>query len=233
MVIEQILYSYDLYNCQIAQTVNLDGAGNTPSTKEQYVYDGDNMALVFDGQGNNLKERYLFGAQVDQVLAEEQGKVLWILTDSQGTVRDVVDSNGVVQNNLNYDSFGNITSETNPVKAFSYYVVLPPSPRICKNDMLPSKGRMIFMNKKFEFEFEDTSPSSSILFEYDELIDEKINVVLEKNIPVVYANKQALLSIAKTFIKLSMCDYANGFHIHFTKDLLGEEIEILRVTLEN
>jgi RHS repeat-associated protein len=68
---------------------------------------------VFDGQGN-LKERYLFGAQVDQVLAEEkQGNVLWMLADSQGTVRDVVDRNGVVQNHLSYDSFGNITNETN------------------------------------------------------------------------------------------------------------------------
>jgi RHS repeat-associated protein len=113
-VIEQVQYSYDLYDRRIAQTVDPDGAGATLSTTERYVYDGDNLALVFDGQGN-LKERYLFGTQVDQVLAEEkQGNVLWMLADSQGTVRDMVDNTGLVLNHLSYDSFGNITNETKP-----------------------------------------------------------------------------------------------------------------------
>jgi RHS repeat-associated protein len=113
-VVEQVQYSYDLYDRRLTQTVDPDGAGTAPTTTERYVYDGDNLALVFDGQGN-LKERYLFGAQVDQVLAAEtQGKVLWVLADSQGTVSDVVDNAGVVLNHLSYDSFGNITNETNP-----------------------------------------------------------------------------------------------------------------------
>jgi hypothetical protein len=111
---QQVQYSYYLYDRRIVQTTNPDGTGTAPAQTECYVYDGDNMALVFDGQGN-LKERYLFGAQVDQVLAAEtQGKVLWMLADSQGTVRDVVDNTGVVLNHLSYDSFGNITNETNP-----------------------------------------------------------------------------------------------------------------------
>jgi len=51
---------------------------------------------------------------VDQLFADEQagGEVLWALTDQLGTVRDLVDSTGTVVNHITYDSFGNVTSET-------------------------------------------------------------------------------------------------------------------------
>jgi RHS repeat-associated protein len=78
------------------------------------VYDGDNIALTFDETGTQT-HRYLFGPGVDQVLADEtQTSVNWALVDNLGTVRDVIDSNGVVLNHISYDSFGNVTSETNP-----------------------------------------------------------------------------------------------------------------------
>jgi RHS repeat-associated protein len=84
------------------------------------VYDGDNIALTFDGNGTPT-HRYLYGPGVDQVLADEtQTSVNWALVDNLGTVRDVIDSNGVVQDHISYDSFGNVTSETNPDVDFRY-----------------------------------------------------------------------------------------------------------------
>ncbi len=39
---------------------------------------------------------------------------MWTLADNQGTVHDLVDSTGTIQNHITYDSFGQITGETNP-----------------------------------------------------------------------------------------------------------------------
>jgi RHS repeat-associated protein len=41
------------------------------------------------------------------------GNILWTLVDNLGTVRDLVNSGGVVQNHRKYDSFGNLTSQSN------------------------------------------------------------------------------------------------------------------------
>ena len=70
--------------------------------------------MSFDGGGTQT-HRYFYGTDVDQVLADEnaQGRVLWALTDNQGTVKDLIDSAGVIQNHIVYDSFGKITNQTN------------------------------------------------------------------------------------------------------------------------
>jgi RHS repeat-associated protein len=41
------------------------------------------------------------------------GDLLWALADYQGSVRDIVDSQGNLLNHIVYDSFGNVRSETN------------------------------------------------------------------------------------------------------------------------
>jgi RHS repeat-associated protein len=60
--------------------------------------------------------RYLTGEAVDQVFAQEDGsgKLLWLLTDHLGTVRDLVDSSGTVVNHITYDSFGNVVAQSHP-----------------------------------------------------------------------------------------------------------------------
>jgi hypothetical protein len=70
----------------------------------------------------------VYGDAVDLVSADEQlpsgrigltsvsyttGNVLWLLFDQLGSVRDVVDSNGVIRQYLVFDSSGNRLSETN------------------------------------------------------------------------------------------------------------------------
>lgn len=89
------------------------------------------------------------------------------------------------------------------------------------------------MKKTFSYEFEDESDRSRMSFEYDEEIEEKISVIVEDGIPVIYGNKQAYLFLAKVFCKLSLGNYESGFHLHLNMDLGGDEPEILRVILDD
>jgi len=117
-------YYYDLENRWIGQTIDADGDG-TIDHQTCFVYDGNQIVLQFDsssslppgeGQGGggaitaaDLSHRYLWGAAVDQILADEQlsplppgegqgeggydlttpGPVVWPLADHLGTVRDL------------------------------------------------------------------------------------------------------------------------------------------------
>ncbi len=65
-----------------------------------------------------LTSQYLPGDKVDQLFAriDQNGTTLtpnWYVTDNQGSVRDMLDSNGVVKDSVTYGAFGNIISETN------------------------------------------------------------------------------------------------------------------------
>jgi RHS repeat-associated protein len=99
-------YNYDTYDQRIGKT--------TDTGTNRFVYgQNQNIALEFDGSGA-LTNRYLHGNSIDAIIADEaNGSVGWTLTDNLGTVRDVVDGTGARQNHIVYDSFGNVTSETN------------------------------------------------------------------------------------------------------------------------
>ncbi len=99
----------------------LQANGPAPATTERFVYDNEHIALVFDGNGE-LTHRYLHGPIIDQVLAEETqpGQVVWALADHQGTVRDLIDHSGVMLNHLTYDSFGQMTQQTNATTSFRF-----------------------------------------------------------------------------------------------------------------
>lgn len=68
----------------------------------------------------------LHGPGVDQIIASEDetiganGEVRWALADHEGTVRDVIDSAGSIENHIEYDSFGNITAESDDTVEFRY-----------------------------------------------------------------------------------------------------------------
>jgi RHS repeat-associated protein len=120
-VIKSASYKYDVYDQRISKTVDLDGAGVLAATTERYVYGSNqNIALEFDGNGS-LTHRYLFADGIDQIEADESnGSVLWGLVDHLGSVRDVVDNSGTVRNHISYDSFGNITAQTDSSVVFRY-----------------------------------------------------------------------------------------------------------------
>ncbi len=97
---------------------DIDDAGDEA---HQYVYDGGDIVLVFD-ENAELTNRYLHGPAVDQVLADEQygatnhddptedeGIVYWPLADNQGSVRQLVTSDGEQAARFEYDSFGQMT----------------------------------------------------------------------------------------------------------------------------
>ncbi len=119
--IEQIEYTYDALDRRLAKSVDLDGDGAAQPEIERYIYNGEHIYLVFDEQGNQT-QRFLHGEVVDQVFAQEDenGAVLWALTDNLGTVRDVIDSQGNVENHIVYDSFGNVVSETDANVEFRF-----------------------------------------------------------------------------------------------------------------
>jgi YD repeat-containing protein len=70
VVVRSSRYKYDVNDRRIAKTVDLDGVGTQVATTDRYVYDASHIALVFDGQGNQL-QRFLYGTRVDQVLVQE------------------------------------------------------------------------------------------------------------------------------------------------------------------
>ena len=113
-------YSYNAAGQMVTMSPN-----SGPS--QHYVYDGQNLALVLNSSGQVL-ERDLYGPAVNQVLATETvtpssapqaaGTVNWLLTDNQGTVRDVAQFNSgtsatTVQDHLVFDSTGQLTSQRN------------------------------------------------------------------------------------------------------------------------
>jgi RHS repeat-associated protein len=121
-VTKDVTYGYDLHDRRLRKTVDPDGPGSQLADTRRFVYDEEHIALVFNGAGS-LTNRYLHGAVVDHVFADEQlnpgqpgqpGTVLWPLADHQGTVRDLLNSSGVIQKHRKYDSFGRITSDSNP-----------------------------------------------------------------------------------------------------------------------
>jgi RHS repeat-associated protein len=111
VVSKTIDYTYDGSDRRIGKRI--DGV-----TTERYVIDRNQIALVFDGAGNQT-HRYLYGTQIDQVLADETStRTLWALGDNQGTVRDLIDDGGNLVEHLSYDSFGKLSNAS--ITGFRY-----------------------------------------------------------------------------------------------------------------
>ena len=93
---ETIVYTYDVFDRLVGKTVS-----GSKTDKEVYVYDGENMILKFQNStgealtNSDLVRRFLDGAAVDQVFAEEvtlgasSVQTRWLLADNEGTIRDV------------------------------------------------------------------------------------------------------------------------------------------------
>ena len=134
-VTKVVTYTYGPDDLLLTKSVDLGDTG-TANSAERYLYDGDQLVVVFDdlelataaNARDAIKNRYLHGPAVDMILADEQydpslpaapGSVLWPLADHQGTVRDLAEFDDVAYttalvNHIEYDSFGQITAETDP-----------------------------------------------------------------------------------------------------------------------
>ena len=81
---------------------------------EKYLWQGlTRLLAVYDGTGNLLM-RFLY-ADGRMPVAMKRGTALYYLTyDQVGTLRVVADGSGSVVKRVEYDSFGNILTDTNP-----------------------------------------------------------------------------------------------------------------------
>jgi RHS repeat-associated protein len=120
-VLVHVNFAYDVYGqlVQTAVTVGAGGVTNYARARGQVWADLDGSA------GNALKVRYLTGDGTDQWLARlvsagyANAGLTFYLTDRQGSVRGLTDNTGVLQDQINYDAFGNI-SETTPTVGDSH-----------------------------------------------------------------------------------------------------------------
>ncbi len=112
-VLSTVDYRYDALGRRIARTVDTDGVGPAAATSEYFVYDGMDVWFDADSAGN-VTARYLFGDEIDQPLARYRpGEgTSWYLTDHLGSVRNILNSVGTIVDTIDYESFGNILSET-------------------------------------------------------------------------------------------------------------------------
>jgi RHS repeat-associated protein len=118
--VETIKYTYDVFNHLIGREVDTTVDDEPVAVHEAFVYDGDD--LIFRFVDGSLANRYLHGPETGFVLADEQldpesptsaGTIAWLLGDNQNTAHDVVDSDGDQLDHLDYNSFGNLITQTN------------------------------------------------------------------------------------------------------------------------
>ena len=135
---EVIDYTYDYQN----RLVEREMTGGT-ADHAYYVHQGDNIALELDGlQSGDLTHRYLWGAAVDQLLADDQrgGELLWTLGDHEQTIRSVIDNTGRIRIYRRYDSYGQITQE------FKYDAsgnIIPDTHAEAVDELFAYTGRML------------------------------------------------------------------------------------------
>ena len=103
----QITYLYDHRGRRIARAV--DG-----TRTHVWLYGDGLMPLAeYDGSGV-LQKTFVYAAGPVPVAYIQGGNTFHIVTDHLGSPRLVVDSTGAIVKRINYDSFGNVISDSNP-----------------------------------------------------------------------------------------------------------------------
>jgi len=117
VLIKELRFTYDVEGRRVGSWVDADGAGPEEPDQVWTVFDGVNPYMDFDGDGL-LKTRYLYGPGIDELFARigKGDDPQWYLADRLGSVRQIVDASGAVLDEITYDSFGNVLSETGPAQ---------------------------------------------------------------------------------------------------------------------
>lgn len=107
-------YKYDAFGQRIEKAVDADGAGAGGTVTERFAYLDGNVWDDLNGS-NVLQTRRLFLDGTDEPFARisSGGTAAWYLPDRQGSIRDMTDNSGVVQETVVYDGFGKVTSDSN------------------------------------------------------------------------------------------------------------------------
>jgi RHS repeat-associated protein len=111
-----VSYLYDA----LGQRIETDTTQGGTTTRQRYAYDRGNIWADLDGNNSNaLQARHFYRDGVDAVFAEIRysssgaGTLYFDMTDRQGSVREVLDANQVVQKVLDYDAYGAPIYESN------------------------------------------------------------------------------------------------------------------------
>ena len=86
------------------------------------------------------------------------------------------------------------------------------------------------MKKTFTFEFEEEK-ANTLTYECSMAEDEKLSTSAENGGSTIYANRSALITLAKLLIKMAWGPHASGFHVHLHQDFNSELPDCLTVIL--
>ena len=129
IVTQEVTFTYDAPGRRISKTVQHDGDGVDGEITTHFIYDRADVVIDMvdaDGSGPMLPKlffRYVFGPNTDQILAFEDamlGQTFWPLPDQLGSIRDILDSAGIIRNHVSYDSFGNVVDQSDPTANTRY-----------------------------------------------------------------------------------------------------------------
>jgi YD repeat-containing protein len=121
-LLQRIDYKYDAFGNRVEQDVTINGTTTTtryaldPQASTDNAGGNSNWNVWADLNGSNqLQTRYVRGDQTDQLLARvsSAGTAAWYISDLRGSVRNLTDNAGTVQDTITYDSYGNVKSESN------------------------------------------------------------------------------------------------------------------------
>jgi RHS repeat-associated protein len=117
--IYEVALAYDVFGNLLQESV-WTGQSATASV-ERFAYNGTQAWAEFS-DNNALVTRYLSETGDTAPLAGElpSGVVSWYLTDALGSVRDIVNDDGVIVDHIDYDAYGNMVSQTNPSESGQY-----------------------------------------------------------------------------------------------------------------
>jgi RHS repeat-associated protein len=107
-------FTYDVEGHLVSEQ---DWTSGGSATTTRFAWDGDNLWAELDTNNNPLV-RYVSGDAVNQILTRTVASggtagVWAYFTDAQGSVRDLVNWSGQVQDHLDYSGYG-VATESNP-----------------------------------------------------------------------------------------------------------------------
>jgi RHS repeat-associated protein len=114
-------FTYDAFDRRISKTVDADGSGPSAAETITFGWNGNDIWLDGDASGN-VSARYFSGPEIDDLIARHRPSdgLAWYLTDQVGSITALVNSAGQVINQVTYDSFGNVLTQTNPAASDRY-----------------------------------------------------------------------------------------------------------------
>jgi RHS repeat-associated protein len=121
MIRTEVVYTYDVDDNRTSRSVD-NRDNNALDITESYASDGSDLSLVFDSAGN-VSERVLNDPSGTAIAMDKgTGNTRWLLGDQVGSVRQVIDNNGALKDKIDYDTFGNVRSQTQPTESprFTY-----------------------------------------------------------------------------------------------------------------